>query len=37
MLGHIGHLSPTSLLDFICRRVGIGELNHRRVDWIPVT
>ena len=24
-----------SLLDFICRRVGVGELNHWRVDWIP--
>ena len=27
--------SPTSLLDFIRRRVGVGELDRRRVDWIP--
>ena len=25
----------TSLLDFIRRRVGVGELVRRRVDWIP--
>ena len=25
----------TSLLDFMHRRIGIGELNCRRVDWIP--
>ena len=37
MLGHIGHLSPMSLLDFIRRQVGIGELNRQRVDWILVT
>ena len=24
--------SPTSLLDFMRRRVGVGELNHRRLD-----
>ena len=29
--------SPTSLLDFIRRRVGVGELVRRRVDWLPVT
>ena len=27
--------SPTSLLDFIRRRVGVGELVRRRVDWLP--
>ena len=27
--------SPTSLLDFIRRRVGIGKLVRRRVDWLP--
>ena len=27
--------SPTSLLDSIRRRVGVGELDRRRVDWIP--
>ena len=30
----LGHLSPTSLLDFIHRWIGVGELNRRRVDWI---
>ena len=25
-----------SLLDFIRRRVGVGELVHQRVDWIPI-
>ena len=24
-----------SLLDFIRRRVGVGELVRRRVDWLP--
>ena len=24
--------SPTSVLDFICRRVGIGKLNHQQLD-----
>ena len=28
--------SPTSLLDFIRRRVGVGELVRRRVDWLPI-
>ena len=28
--------SPTSLLDFIRRRVGVGELVRRRVDWLPL-
>ena len=28
--------SPTSLLDFIRRRVGVGELVCRRVDWLPL-
>ena len=28
--------SPTSLLYFIRRRVGVGELVRRRVDWLPV-
>ena len=28
--------SPTSLLDFIRRRVGVGELVHQRVDWLPL-
>ena len=27
--------SPTSLLDFIRRRVSVGELVRRRVDWLP--
>ena len=27
--------SPTFLLDFIRRRVGVGELTRRRLDWIP--
>ena len=27
--------SPTSLLDFTCWRVGVGELNRRQLDWIP--
>ena len=27
--------SPTSLLDFIRRRVGFGELVRWQVDWIP--
>ena len=27
--------SPMSLLDFIIRRVGVGELVRRRVDWLP--
>ena len=25
-----------SLLDFIRWRVGVGELNRRQVDWIPL-
>ena len=29
--------SPTFLLDFIHRRVGVGKLNRRRLDWIPDT
>ena len=28
--------SPTSLLDFIRRRVGVGELVRRQVDWLPM-
>ena len=27
---------PTSLLDFIRRRVGVGELVCRQVDWLPL-
>ena len=27
--------SPTSLLDFKRRRVSVGELVRRRVDWLP--
>ena len=26
---------PTSLLDLTRRRVGVGELNRQRLDWIP--